>query len=352
MGEKFEDLDFVIHGLSRGMIGQFIAQQSSYKTTLGLNLLMSMAAGRAFEPFTQAESISADGIVASSSRLMNAAMAKPRNVVFLDFENIPQFVQPDLATMYGQNFDEYERALIDDRFLPIISPQVRQDDDPDTDTQACLKDSDTVELIIDEINNYFGPKNTDLILIDTQAEAFDLENENDNGAKGAGLVINTLRRIAQRTGAAVVIIHHTAKSGEEANQRRDFGRGASRLGTAMRYVVRFDQSKDSGKRFIAGEITVENVKAKGPKFNNGDPVYFTHIAERRWMELGQPPAQETTPDDASQETPEPTDRDGWIAWKMEISGVDIESAKRAWRRKQPGQQPGQDTPLSAPLSGV
>jgi primase-like protein len=55
MEEEFEDLDFVVHGLPRGMIGQFIAAQSSYKTTLALNLLLSMASGKTFEPFTQAE---------------------------------------------------------------------------------------------------------------------------------------------------------------------------------------------------------------------------------------------------------------------------------------------------------
>jgi AAA domain len=220
--------------------------------------------------------------------------------------------------------------------IVYISPQVRYNDDPDSDTQAVLSDATTVDLIVDEINDYFGVKNTDLILIGTQAEAFDLENENDNGAKGAGLVINALRRIAKRTGAAVLIVHHTPKTGEEANQRRDFGRGASRLGTAMRYAVRFDQCKDSGGRFVAGQITIENVKAKGPKFNDGEKVYFTHNPETRWMEWGPVPMSPTTPDDAPEDAPPqgPEDRDAWIEWKMTESGCSRDSARKQWNRRE------------------
>jgi RecA-family ATPase len=253
-------------------------------------------------------------------------------VVFLDFENIPKFVQADLGLMYSKNFDEFERDLIDTHFLPLISPQVRYNDDPETDTQACLSDDATVDMIVNEINDYFGKGNTDLIVIDTQAEAFDLENENDNGAKGAGLVIRAMRKIAKRTGGAVIMIHHTAKSGEEANQRRDYGRGASRLATAMRYVVRFDQSKDSGSRFIKGEITVENVKSKGPKFYDGEKVHFSHNAEHRWMEYGgtKSPAEFVPVEDTALE---PQEREAWIAWRMETTGCSHDTAKRQWNRK-------------------
>ena len=323
------ELDFVMHGAARGEYGVCVAPPSSYKTTFVQNLCMSLATGRPFEPFT----VSEPGEYVETT--FNIAVAKPRRVVYLDFENGQSFAQSDLKTMVrGGRFDGAEMALLESNYYPIIDPQVRLGGDPDSDTLACLSDDETVNLIIERINARFGEGQTDIVVIDTQAEGFDLEDENSNGANGAGAIARAVNRIKRQTGAFVLLISHTAKNGEEANQSAERSvRGASRVADKSRFTLKIEQYKDSGGRVVPHHIVVTNVKAKGPKLSDGAKLHFTHDPKTRWMSLeyGGPVAQPQIPYTA--DSNEPTERDAWIKWRMDTTACDRATARSAWNRK-------------------
>jgi hypothetical protein len=324
---KLPELDFVMHGAARGEYGVCVAPPSSYKTTFIQNLCMNLATGRPFEPFTVAR------VGDHVEMAFNTGVAKPRRVVYLDFENGPSFAQSDLKTMVrGGQFDREEMALLESNYFPIIDPQVRLGGDPDSDALACLSDDATVNLIIERINARFGEGQTDIVVIDTQAEGFNLEDENSNGANGAGAIASAVNRIKRLTGAFVLLISHTAKNGEEANQSAERSvRGASRVADKSRFTLKIEQMKDSGGRVVPHWITVANVKAKGPKLSDGAKLHFIHDPKTRWMtfEYGGPVQQVSIPDI----TPgEPTEREPWIQWRM-AQGKSRNQARAEWNRK-------------------
>jgi hypothetical protein len=327
--EELPELDFVIHGAARGEYGVCVAPPSSYKTTFVQNLCMSLATGRPFEPFTMAE----PGEHVETT--FNTAVAKPRRVVYLDFENGQSFAQGDLKTMVrGGQFNAREMELLESNYYPIIDPQVRMGSDPDSDTLACLSDEETVQMIIERINARFGEGQTDIVVIDTQAEGFDLEDENSNGANGAGAIARAVNRIKRQTGAFVLLVSHTAKNGEEANQSAERSvRGASRVADKSRFTLKIEQFKDSGGRVVPHHIVVTNVKAKGPKLSDGAKLHFTHDPKTRWMsfEYGGPVQQLQIPYTADPN--EPTDREAWLQWRMDTTGCKKDAARAAWNRK-------------------
>jgi AAA domain-containing protein len=325
-------IDYVMHGAARGEYGVCVAPPSSYKTTFVQNLCMSFATGRPFEPLTVAD---AGGHVELA---FNTGIAKPRRVVYLDFENGQSFAQSDLKTMVkGGQFNREEMALLERNYLPIIDPQIRVGGDPDSDALACLSDERTVQMIIDRINARFGEGQCDIVVIDTQAEAFDLEDENSNGANGAGAIARAVNRIKRLTGAFVLLISHTAKNGEEANQSAERSiRGASRVADKSRFTLKIEQFKDSGGRVVPHWITVQNVKAKGPKLCDGAKLHFTHDPRTRWMSYryGGPAPQIQIPE-ISDATPsdEPQERKAWIQWRIATTGCSNDSARVQWNRK-------------------
>lgn len=319
--------EYVIYGAARGEYGVAIAPPSTYKTTLFLNLSMALATGRPFAPFTvmERESHFVD-------EPMCQAFAKPRHVVYLDFENSESFAQGDLRKMVkGNGFDREELNLLESNFLPIVDPQVRLNGDADSDMLATLSDIRVVQKLIDRINRKFGEGNCDLIVIDTQAESFDLEDENNNGAQGAGLIVKAVNKFKRETGAHVLLVCHTAKNGEEANQTAErSNRGASRVSDKSRCSWKMTQAKDSGGRAVKGLVEVRNVKTKGPKLFQGDPFIFEHKPMTRQMGYQgvAQPKQPQIPD-----ITEPTEKEAWIEWYKITKSCNHESAQRAWKRR-------------------
>jgi hypothetical protein len=73
----------------------------------------------------------------------------------------------------------------------------------------------------------------DLVVLDTQSRVFSMERENDNAE--ANFMAGLLRQIANETGAAVLLIHHTTKGDQGAGVYR--GRGASAIAGAVDVVI-------------------------------------------------------------------------------------------------------------------
>lgn len=82
-------------------------------------------------------------------------------------------------------------------------------------------------LLLCQIEKY------DLVVFDTQSRIFNMEKENDNAE--ANQIMSLLRELANQTGCAIVLIHHTTKGDEGSGVYR--GRGASAIAGAVDIVV-------------------------------------------------------------------------------------------------------------------
>ena len=96
----------------------------------------------------------------------------------------------------------------------------------DAGALALVNSTDTAAIIA-ELDSLDVPPA--LVVVDTYAMASGVTDENDNAQ--AGTVAGNLRRIAEATGAAVLVVHHP-KKGEDSNSR-----GASALRAAMSTVL-------------------------------------------------------------------------------------------------------------------
>jgi len=76
----------------------------------------------------------------------------------------------------------------------------------------------------------------DLLILDTQSRTLGMEQENDNSE--ANYLMGLLRRIANESGCAILLIHHTAK-GETARAVYK-GRGASAIAAAVDIVANLE----------------------------------------------------------------------------------------------------------------
>ena len=80
---------------------------------------------------------------------------------------------------------------------------------------------------ITELGAFIKSHNVDLVIIDPYAALFQLTSENDNAE--ASRNIFSLKDLARQTDCAIVLCHHTGKTGEENAANVKYGRGASAL---------------------------------------------------------------------------------------------------------------------------
>lgn len=76
----------------------------------------------------------------------------------------------------------------------------------------------------------------DLVVLDTQSRAFNMEQENDNSE--ANLLMGLLRQITIQTNIAVLLLHHTTKGA--VNKKVYKGRGASAIAGSADVVVNLE----------------------------------------------------------------------------------------------------------------
>lgn len=258
--DEFPPLDWVIHGLNNGELGQVVATPNIGKTTLALNLSMSMALGMPFMPLYEG------GI--------------PRRVMYLDFENRKAFLQKDIRVMI-QNFDEDDRELIEENLFIAVDQEIYG-------VEMNLSNPDHLDILMREAHK-FRP---DLIIIDTMAAAFSLTNENDN-SEAERSVIKPLKHVARETGAAILIVHHKGKKSETGDSNEVYaGRGASAFAAAFRLVLTLKPLTDGSGKQIENHVTLKAAKVKGKPFE--DTVFALDFA-RRWFDA----ADITLPDETS-----------------------------------------------------
>lgn len=257
---EFPELDWIIHGLNNGELGQVVATPNIGKTTMALNLSMSLATGQAYMPLYEG--------------------GRPMRVMYLDFENRNAFLQKDIRVMIG-NFDEEDRELIEENLFIAVDQEIYG-------IEMNLSNPDHLEILTKEAAKF----RADIIIIDTMAAAFSLTNENDN-SEAERAVIKPLKHIAKETGAAILVVHHKGKKAETGDTNEVYaGRGASAFAAAFRLVLTLKPMTDQSGRQIEGHVVLKAAKVKGRPFED---TVFALDFPRRWFEA----ADIALPDDSS-----------------------------------------------------
>ncbi len=241
---KIIKLEEIIHGIHRGEVGELAAVTNYGKSTLLLNLALSLASGEECLPlFPHATTI--------------------RCVIYVDGENSPSRLRSDLLTMLHQ-VTNYELAR--ENLKLVIDGHI--DGFP-----LNLSKSQHLNRLI-----AFGQKHkADLIVIDPVGSIFELYNENDN-AEVTRRIMNPLKTLAREVDCAVIFSHHIGKSAETQTGEGAYkGRGGSAFGALSRVVFTIEKDQKHGANYIV----LKCAKSKGAIF---DPVLMKLNQETRWFE--------------------------------------------------------------------
>lgn len=249
----FAEGEKIIATLERGECGMMVALPSAGKTTLSLNLALSLITGREFAPLTPPD-------------------APPRRVLILDAETSKARWQRDVWRMTA-GFTEDELSLIDDHLHVIAEAEIAGE-------AVTLSDPTHLGIVARAAMSV----QPDLIVIDTLSQFFVLFDENAN-AEAARKVWRPLQKLARMTRAAILVLHHYGKAGDNTDTAAVYrGRGASASGGAARFIMLLKPQPSD-----PDTVTLVNAKAKGLLFED---VKFRLDREARWFKPVPPRREE------------------------------------------------------------
>lgn len=219
----------VLHKVERGKVSLFVAETNVGKTTILLNALLAKAAGQAFPPLVP-------------------TAGDPVKVAFVDFETGASKAQQSLKKMLSRPpyNDPAVEALARRNFLPIFDAEV--DGFP-------LNLSEHLQTVVRRVKE-FGAQ---IVVIDNVSAGFELEDDNKN-AEVARTVMLPLKEAARKLNAAIILVHHTGKPGENSTRSIDAytGRGASVYGSLSQSVYVLVKNPTIGE----GHVVLHNTKTK------------------------------------------------------------------------------------------
>ena len=235
----------ILYGLHRGEVGGLFAVTNYGKSTLLYNTALSIAAGQTLWPLAR-------------------LVPKPRRVLYIDSESPASLAKADLKKMLRaisnsksacKNFSIVLDASLDGSPLNLSKP-------------AHFK------WLVALAKAY----KADLVVIDTAASAFELQDENNN-AEVTRRVMNPLKRLAREANCAVIFTHHIGKANETLSGEAAYkGRGASAFGALSRTTFNIERDAKKGPEYVV--LTCP--KVKGKKF---EPVLLKLNHETRWFEM-------------------------------------------------------------------
>lgn len=235
----------ILFGLHRGEVAGLFAVTNYGKSTLLLNAALSAAAGQVCLPLA-------------------STVSKPLRVLYIDCESPAARLRADIQTMLRsiasartarENFSVVVDAVINDSPLNLSRP-------------------DHLKYII-KLAKAFG---ADLVVIDTAASAFELQEENNN-AEVTRRVMKPLKKLARDVNGAVIFAHHIGKTNETQTGESAYrGRGASAFGALSRTVFTLERDTKKGLDYIV----LSCAKIKGHSFK---PTLMKLNHETRWFEL-------------------------------------------------------------------
>jgi AAA domain len=255
---KFADAERIVFGLRRGNVGMLIAETNVGKTTLALNLALTLAAGRTFHPFVNRR----DG---------------GQRVMFLDGESTRAEIQRDVSRMMD-GFSNAERAMVDGNLLVLCDEEL--EDEP-----LNLANPKHIDAVMRAARE-FKPG---LVVVDTMAALFDLSEENSN-TEVKSVVMQPLKTLAREANGGVLLAHHIGKpKGEEGGTSSHAyrGRGASNFGCLARSVVLLTADRSDRER-----VVLSVPKAKGYRLKD---VVMRLDQDARWFRV----TDETPPDSST-----------------------------------------------------
>jgi hypothetical protein len=252
---KFADAERIVFGLRRGNVGMLIAETNVGKTTLALNLTLTLAAGKSFPPFVNGR----DGGL---------------RVMYVDGESTRAEIRQDVTRMMD-GFSVAERELVDSNMLVLCDEEL--EDEP-----LNLANPKHMNAVM-RAARQFKPG---LVVVDTMAALFNLNEENSN-TEVKSVVMQPLKTLAREANGGVLLAHHIGKrKGEEGGTSSHAyrGRGASNFGCLARSVVTL-----TADRSDKGRVVLSVPKAKGYRLND---VVMRLDQDARWFRV----TDETPPD--------------------------------------------------------
>lgn len=236
----------IIRGLARGENGLLIAPTNTGKSTLLRNLVVALACGKPFPPFT--------------------AGGRPTRVILIDSEDIGGNLTADIKKMV-KSLSADEQELVGQNLYIFCETEIGE-------APVQLNRSDHFETLAAEIAA-FKPG---LIAIDTISRSFVIKDENHNAEVLHG-IMKPLKRLATDTNAAVLAVHHIGKAKAEDGAARDAahrGRGASSFADQSRVIFNLEKGN------VDGRAVLSCPKIKGPRF---DDHVLNLDADSRWFEV-------------------------------------------------------------------
>lgn len=239
----------IVYGLSRGEIGMVQSVTNIGKTTLLLNLSISLATGREFPPLCEE--------------------GQPRKVLYIDYETPVTKFRDDLLMMAGGLSGE-QREAFDSNFFSYNLIDPTTDEVRLSDPTGMGRMLQTVQLV-----------QPDLIIIDTISQAFPSVGENDNTELMNKLLV-PLGALARKGNSALLFAHHIGKQKAEEGQARDDvhrSRGGSAYGGAARVIIQLDQTRANTE--VGTWLSYVKAKDVLPA-----PTPMTLDPQTRWFETG------------------------------------------------------------------
>lgn len=241
---EFPTPERVMFGLYRGNIGLLNASTNVGKSTLILNMALSAASNRKFEPLINDETVG-------------------KRILYIDGESTQAELKADIMKMSEKLSDE-ERRLLNTNLRLICDEDIN-------DEPLDLVNPDHKNKVL-KIATQFQ---ADLIIVDTLSALTVMEDENDN-AKVKKEIIQPLKNLAKKANAGVLILHHTGK-GNEGGRHNGVdaykGRGASAFGALARTAFYLQKAKGN-------TVELSCPKSKGKEF---EAMVFELDRTSRWF---------------------------------------------------------------------
>jgi hypothetical protein len=242
---QIDEPEEILFGVHRGEVASMFAVTNYGKTTLLNNITLSIAAGQALWPLAP-------------------FIPKPRRILYIDSESTASLSRADLQTMLrGISNSKVSR----ENFALVVDASING-------SPLSLSRPDHFKWIVALAKSH----KADLVVVDTAASAFELQDENSN-AEITRRVMNPLKQLASLAGCAVIFTHHIGKANETQSGEAAYkGRGASAFGALSRTIFTIEKDAKKGQEYVV----LSCAKVKGQPF---EPVLLKLNRDTRWFEM-------------------------------------------------------------------
>ncbi len=219
--KNLSPLDFVLPGLIAGTIGLIVGRGAIGKTFLALQIAISLVLRRAIAEV--------EGVVGGAGALWPAQKSGPVLVVL--GEDMPIVIQHRMdALREGMRLSDSDLELLDEN-LEIMSATDLGDDLRlvKKDQGGNVERGPFFDLLIELC------RGRRIVIIDPLALLAAGINENDNGQMTQFMRI--LAAVATETGCAILVLHHSGKTGSGSGEDWEKSRGASAITTSVRLQI-------------------------------------------------------------------------------------------------------------------